>query len=292
MYLRSRAWTWGLLAAPLLVYTIFVVGPTLYTFYFSLTDWNVMSQDRSFIGLGNYIQLSGDNEFWQSLRITLIWTVVGVLFSVVAGFSLALGLGRTTAYQRISKSFFFLPLALSLVVVGFVWTWIYRLDDGLVNIILNAVGLESLQQAWLTNPKTALWAVIIAWTWQMVPLSMVIYLAGLTAVPTDLIEAAKIDGAGFRSRVWHVIIPSVRPATIVVVSLALINALKSFDIVYVMTKGGPYNKTETLALLSYEEAFKIYQFGYGSAIAVVLFLLTVIVIGSFTWVTARGGRDD
>jgi len=108
MYLRSRAWTWGLLAAPLLVYTVFVVGPTLYTFYFSLTDWNVTSRDRSFIGLGNYVQLAGDNQFWQSLRITLIWTVVGVLFSVAAGFGLALGLGRTTAFQRVSKSFFFL----------------------------------------------------------------------------------------------------------------------------------------------------------------------------------------
>jgi len=162
---------------------------------------------------------------------------------------------------------------------------------GLSTSFVGAVGLGDLSQAWLTNPNTALWAVIIAWTWQMVPLAMVIYLAGLTAVPADLIEAAKIDGAGFRSQVWHVIIPSVRPATIVVVSLALINALKSFDIVYVMTKGGPYNKTETLALLSYEAAFKTYQFGYGSAIAVALFLLTVIVIGSFTWVTARGGRN-
>ncbi len=291
MHSRTTRWSVGLMAAPVAVFVAFVVAPALYTFVLSMTNWNVMKPDRRFTGLANYQRLMGDAEFWQSLRITAVWTIAGVAISVVVGFGLALAVQRLTRFRRVTKSLFFMPLALSLVVVGFVWTWIYRLDDGLVNIVVRALGQDDLAHAWLTDPSTALAAVIIAWAWQQVPLSMVIYLAGLTAVPTELIEAAKIDGAGFWRQVRNVVIPAVRPATVVVVSLALINALKSFDIVYVMTKGGPYNKTETLALFSYKAAFKTYQFGYGSAIAVALFILTVVVIGSFTVVTARGARN-
>ncbi|MBL8930679.1 MAG: sugar ABC transporter permease [Kineosporiaceae bacterium] len=287
---RERRWTPALLAAPFVLYTVFVAGPALYTFWLSTSDWKLLRPQHQFVGLRNFATLLGDSEFWASLRITLWWTVVGVAASVVLGFLLALALSRLTRFSRLAKSMFFLPLSLSLVVVGFAWSWVYRRDDGLISVLLGLLGREDLARAWLSEESTALWAVILAWLWQQVPLSMVVYLAGLTAVPGELLEAATVDGASFWRRVRHVVIPAVRPSTAVVVSLALINALRSFDIVYVMTKGGPYDSTQTLALMSYEQAFKRYDFGYGSAVSVALFVVTVLVIGGFTHVSGRGDR--
>ena len=233
-----------------------------------------------------------DPDFWQAFLNTAIWTIVGVLAALIFGFALALGLSRVKIFSRVIKSIFFLPLALSLVVVGFIWFWIYRYDFGLINLFLRHIGKDSLTKDWLADPSTALISVIIAWAWQQISLSMIIFLAGLTAVPTELIEASQVDGAKWRTQVRHVIIPSLAPAISVVISLALINALKTFDIVYVMTQGGPFGKTRTLSILSYREAFKSYDFGYSSAIAVVLFILTVTIIGGFMYVTRRGNRDE
>lgn len=288
---RSRRWAWIFLSLPLATYTVVVVGPTLYSFYFSLTDWNILKGTHKFIGLANFTRLFHDSEFWQAFSNTAIWTVAGLLASLVIGFALAFGLSRTTWGSRLIKSMFFMPLALSLVVVGFIWFWLYRLDFGLLDMTLRHLGLGNLVQDWLANPKTALPSVIVAWTWQQISLSMIIFLAGLTAVPVELFEAAQVDGARLPAQIRHVIIPSIGPAISVVISLALINALKSFDIVYVMTQGGPYGKTETLSVMTYREAFKKYDFGYSSATAVVLFMLTILIIGSYTYLSKRGSDD-
>jgi ABC-type sugar transport system permease subunit len=222
-----------------------------------------------------------DPNFWQALKNTAIWTAVAVVVPTLVGLALALGLAQIKRMQRLLKSLFFLPLALSLVVVGQVWFWIFRPEDGLLNLALGQVGLESLRHSWLSDPHVALWSVLVAWCWQQVALSMVVFLAGLTGVRQELVEASKCDGANGRQRLWHVIIPALRPAFAVVVSLSMINALKSFDIVYVMTEGGPFRKTETLAVLVYNTAFKTYDFGYASAVSVVLFVITLVTIGLF-----------
>ena len=292
MVLRRKYWAWIFLSIPMFLYVFVVVGPTLYSFYFSLTDSNLLSGTHNFIGFENFTRLSKDSDFWEAFLNTAIWTLVGVIAALVLGFSLALGLSKVKFLSRTIKSVFFLPLALSLVVVGFIWFWIYRYDFGLINIFLRAMGRDALTKDWLADPSTALISVIIAWAWQQVPLSMIIFLAGLTAVPADLMEASQVDGAKWRTQIRHVIIPSLAPAISVVISLALINALKTFDIVYVMTQGGPYGKTRTLSILSYREAFKSYDFGYSSAIAVVLFILTVTIIGGFMYLTRRGNQDE
>jgi ABC-type sugar transport system permease subunit len=292
MVSRKRYWAWIFLSLPLALYGLIVVGPTLYSFYFSLTDSNLLSNTHNFIGLANFRALSKDSDFWEALRNTAVWTIAGVIVSLILGFILALGLSKTRLWSRAIKSILFLPLALSLVVVGFIWFWIYRYDFGLINLFLRAIGKDSLTKDWLADPSTALIAVIIAWAWQQISLSMIIFLAGLTAVPVDLMEAAQMDGAKPRTQIRHVVIPSLAPAISVVISLALINALKTFDIVFVMTQGGPFGKTRTLAVLSYREAFRSYNFGYSSAIAVTLFIMTVIIIGSFMYATKRAGAND
>lgn len=280
MGLRSRGWAATFLAVPLVLYITVVVGPALYSFYFGFTDWNFLTGEANFTGLENFSRMLGDKDFFAALTNTAIWTVSGLLISVFGGFWLALGLSKLAVFERLIKSLFFMPMALSLVVVGFIWFWIYRLDFGFLNIVLRAIGQDDLARSWIADPTFALYAVIVAWGWQQIALSMIVFLAGLTAVPRELVEAAIVDGARFRHVLTQVIIPSIRPATGVVISLALINSLKSFDIVWVMTGGGPYGKSETLAVLIYKEAFRNYDFGYSSTIAVALFVITVVIIGA------------
>ncbi len=143
---------------------------------------------------------------------------------------------------------------------------------------MRGIGLDDLTQAWLANPDTALAAVIIAWAWQQTALAMVIFLAGLTSIPEELTEAAEIDGANYRQSVRHVIIPLLAPATVVVIALSIINSLKSFDVVYIMTRGGPFHASDTLAMMMYNESFQKYYIGYGSAVSVVLFLIALVLI--------------
>ncbi|MEV5575499.1 sugar ABC transporter permease [Spirillospora sp. NPDC052269] len=281
MSTRRIGWASVFLAVPLIAYVAAVVGPGLYSFYYSLTDWNAVGGTANFIGLRHYTEMAKDEHFWHALKNTAIWTGVAVVVPTLAGLGLALGLAQVKRMQRLIKSLFFLPLALSLVVVGQVWFWIFRPEDGLLNLILGRVGLESWQHSWLSDPDVAFWSVLVAWCWQQVSLAMVVFLAGLTSVQAELVEASKVDGASSLQRLWHVVLPSLRPSFAVVVSLSMINALKSFDIVYVMTEGGPFRKTETLALLVYRSAFKTYDFGYASAVSVVLFVITLITIGLF-----------
>ena len=161
--------------------------------------------------------------------------------------------------------------------IGQIWLWIYQPNWGLINATLRGIGLDSLAQAWLAKPQFALLAVILAWSWQQTALSMVIFLAGLTAIPQELIEAAHIDGANYFQRVRRVIVPLLAPASVVVIALAVINSLKSFDVLYVMTRGGPFHSSDNLAMFMYNESFQKYNMGYGSAIAFVLFLITLAV---------------
>lgn len=281
MKTRRTWWAPGFLLVPTLMYAAVVVAPALYSFYYSFTNWSALSGTSDFVGLANFRTMAADPYFWHALRNTVVWTAAAIVLPTAAALALALGLARVRRFTRIIKSIFFLPLALSLVVVGQVWYWIYQPDGGLLNIVLRAVGLSSLQHAWLADPSVALWAVIAAWCWQQVPLAMVIFLAGLTSVPQELIEASRVDGANGAQQLVHVVLPALRPAFTVVVTLALINSLKSFDIVYVMTQGGPFRTTETLAVLAYRTAFQTYDFGYGSAISVVLFLITLTAVGLF-----------
>lgn len=278
---HKTLWAWIFLTPPLLAYSTVVLVPALISFYGSLTNASTLGGPDKFIGLANYTRLIGDPAFWKALQNTAIWTVTAVTIPLVVSLALALALNRLKTGARAIKTMFFLPLALSLVVVGQIWIWILRPEDGLLNVGLKAVGLSGLAHSWLSDQSTALAAVLGAWSWQQVALGIIIFLAGLTAVSSELTEAAHMDGANRWHQFRHVIWPALTPALVVVISLSLINALKSFDIVYVMTQGGPFRTTETLALFSYRIAFNSYDAGYSSAASVVLFVLTAVIIGSF-----------
>lgn len=273
----SRLSLFLMAAGPLAFFIVFVLWPLAQSMYYALTKWNGLS-DPVFVGLDNFSRALGDPNFIRAFENTAIWLVVAVTVPTVLGLLLAVMLDRPLRGSRFYKSAFYLPITLSLVVVGQVWIWIYQPDWGLLNSLLETLGLGGLTRAWLGDPATALIAVIVAWCWQQTALSLILYLAALTTVPKDLIEAAAIDGANARQQFLRIIVPLLRPASVVVITLAVINTLKGFDIVFVLTKGGPFHMSTNLAMLMYEETFFKYQLGYGAAIATALFALAIIII--------------
>jgi multiple sugar transport system permease protein/raffinose/stachyose/melibiose transport system permease protein len=273
----SRISLFLMAAGPLAFFAIFVLWPLAQSMWYSLTKWNGLS-DPEFIGLDNFSRALSDPNFIRAFENTAVWLIVAVTVPTIAGLLLAVLLDRPLRGSRLYKSAFYLPITLSLVVVGQVWTWIYQPDWGLINSVLEAVGLDDMTRAWLGDPQTALIAVIVAWSWQQTALALILYLAALTTVPRDLLEAASIDGANARQQFLRIIVPLLRPASVVVITLAVINTLKGFDIVFVLTKGGPFHMSSNLAMFMYEETFFKYRLGYGAAIATALFALAIIVV--------------
>ena len=275
---HSNLWRILFLLPPLAVFGVVVVWPLLDSFFYAFTNWNGFDPNYRFVGLDNFRKVFTDKLFYNAVINTLIWIAAAILLPTILGLGLALLLDGSVKGSSIFKSIFYLPICLSAIVVGQIWTWIYQPDWGILNTLLGIAIGEPVKFAWLAKPGSALYAVIVAWSWQQTGLAMVIFLAGLTAIPADLMEAADLEGATRLQRTRLVVMPLLRPATVVVVALMVINSLKGFDILYIMTGGGPFNSSDTLAMHMYNESFKKYLMGYGSAISVVLFLITLAVI--------------
>ena len=273
-------WRTVFLSPPLIVFSIFVLIPLINSFYYSFTNWNGFNSEYDFVGLENYTRIASDNLFQNSIFNTVIWLISAILIPTILGL-LALLIDSQVRWSNFFKSIFYLPICLSAVVVGQIWIWIYQQEWGLLNIIINLFRENSFEYAWLSKPETSLYSVIIAWSWQQTALSMVIYLAGLTSIPKNLLEASQIEGANIFQRTFFIVIPLLIPATIIVVALSMINSLKGFDILYIMTQGGPFHSSDTLAMHMYNESFRKYRMGYGSAISVVLFFIAVTIIGIY-----------
>ncbi len=275
---HSNIWRLLFLAPPLFIFGVIVVWPLLDSFFYAFTNWNGFDPNYKFVGFANFAKISSDPLFLGAVINTIIWIVAAIFLPTLLGLGLALLLDSRVKGANVFKSIFYLPICLSAIVVGQIWTWIYQPDWGLLNSALGMMTGEKVTFAWMAKPASALYAVIIAWSWQQTGLAMVIFLAGLTGIPPDLTEAADIEGAARLQHIRYVILPLLRPATVVVVALMVINSLKGFDILYIMTGGGPFNSSDTLAMHMYNESFKKYYMGYGSAISVVLFLITLTVI--------------
>ena len=274
-------WRIFFLSPPLIVFSIFVLIPLINSFYYGFTNWNGFNTDYDFVGLENYTRIASDNLFQNSIFNTVIWLISAILIPTILGLLLALLIDSQVRGSNFFKSIFYLPICLSAVVVGQIWIWIYQQEWGLLNTIINLFRENNFEYAWLSKPDSSLYSVIIAWSWQQTALSMVIYLAGLTSIPKNLLEASQIEGANIIQRTFFIVIPLLIPATIIVVALSMINSLKGFDILYIMTEGGPFHSSDTLAMHMYNESFRKYRMGYGSAISVVLFFIAVTIIGIY-----------
>ncbi|MFI9485793.1 carbohydrate ABC transporter permease [Promicromonospora sp. NPDC052451] len=256
-----------------------LVLPFLFTVYRSFFSDDGLS--RTWVGLDNYATLVTDESFLRSLLNTGIWTLGTLLLPVLLGLLIAVAT-NSSGWGRFARFAVVLPYALSGSVTAILWNFMLQTDGG-VNAILGLLGLSALEQPWLLEWPTNTVAMILATTWQATGANMILFLVGLQAIPAETIEAGRLDGAGGFRLLRDVILPQLRPISIVVIGISLVGSLKTFDIVWLLTRGGPGTASETLALTMYRQTFTLSRYGYGAAVAVVL---TVIVLAA-SWIYLR-----
>ena len=286
---RNAIWYAFVLPA-FLLYALFVLYPFLESIRLSFTDWNGADRIKTFVGFDNYAALARDPEMWGALVNNLVMVTFGAPLAVLLGLIFALLLHDKPAGHTIFRTVFFMPLVLAPLVVGFIWVWILASRYGLLANTLDAFGVDRTapRGGWLGNPDFALYAIIAAWVWSNAGFYFVILNAGLQNVDDDLLAAARIDGARGAKRFWHVTLPQIRPVLTVVLVLALAAAFKIFDLVYVMTGGGPANSTELLATYIYDKAFLESSVGYGAALSCVLAAIILLISLGVIWWRERG----
>lgn len=255
----------------------FAALPVLVVALTSLTSWTGYDlSEASWLGIGNYSDLTGDEIFWRAFRNTVVFAVMTTLLLNAVGFLLALLVNTKVRGSGLLKAVVFLPVLMSPVIVGLMWSNLLGGVGGGVNVVLMGLGLTDAPIFFLGDPTWALWAIIAATVWQFAGYDMLLYYAGLQAVPKSLIEAATLDGARFRQVQRFVVLPALLPVVSVVVLLNVIGGLRIFDVVYVMTRGGPNRATEVLATYMYEQGFGLNRMGTASALAVIIVALAVV----------------
>jgi len=274
-----------------LFFAFYVVIPIFQSFNISLYRWDGLGE-ATYVGLGNYRELATDRAFEISFWNNVRWLVL-YLLAIPAGLFIALFLNQTVFGIRLYKSLFFFPFVLSQVVVGLVFSWFYLPRVGLLNAVLGALGMGSVNV--LGDPDLATYGIILAGLWPQTAYCMILYLTGLNAVDPEQIEAGRLDGAKGWKMLWFVVLPQLRPATFIAFVVTIIGALRSFDLISIMTNGGPFGSTRVLSFYMFERALGEYGFrmGYGSAIAVVLFLIMLLFIGYFLfsmWRDEQGAK--
>lgn len=259
----------------LAIILVFIVYPITQSFWYSLHNWRIGADVQEWLGLGNYIELFSDDLFWNALRVTFVFAIVSVIAQMVLGYWAAAALLRDSWFNRIVRSIFFFPTIVALATIGLVWRFLLDPSIGLVGGLTAALGAEPI--AWLQDTTLALPTVIFVSVWKNLGFTMVILLAGLKGVPVHLYEAARLDGASAAQLTRYVTLPSIRPTLLFTTMILTINSLQVFDLVYVMTNGGPLFATDTLVTMMFREGFENFDIGYASAIAWVLFLLIMIL---------------
>ncbi|WP_137132245.1 sugar ABC transporter permease [Rhizobium sp. FY34] len=263
-----------LFVAPLMIFiAVFTYIPILTSLNLSVRQWNFLTPDMPFVGLRNYEELFASAEFWNSLWVTTVFAVLSVPLRLGAALAIANWLVRETLASRLLRGALFLPSVTSTVSIAVVFSWVFSTDYGMMNAVLGWLGLGRPQ--WLQDPHLALWVLIVVNTWKQIGYDIVIYIAGLQAIPQELYDAAAVDG-GRRLHVFRrVTMPLVMPTTYFLLVISVIEAFQVFTIVNVMTKGGPAGATDMLVNLLYEIGFVLFDIGRGSALAVILFILLV-----------------
>jgi multiple sugar transport system permease protein len=276
---QQRLAPWLFLAPGIAMFAIYVIIPIFQSMSISLYAWDGLGE-KEYVGLSNYVELMDDDAFYTSLKNNVIWLVLYML-AIPAGLFVALFLNQTVRGIRIYKSLFFFPFVISQVVVGLVFSWFYDPNFGLLNIALQAVGFDPI--AVLADEDWVTYGIIAAGLWPQTAYCMILYLTGLNAVDPEQIEAARLDNAKGFKMLWYVVLPQLKPATFIAMVVTVIGALRSFDLISIMTDGGPWGSSRVLAFYMYEQAFSEYGFrmGYGAAIAVVLFLIMMVYITAF-----------
>ena len=268
-----------LLVLPALLFVaVLLLYPMMDNVYLSFFKYSGLGKPI-FIGLHNYSHAFRDSNFILSFTNTLIWVIFTLAVPVIGSLIIAVFL-KNMKGGNFYKAIFFLPLTLSFVSTGIIWMNVFSSNNGVLNSILTLfTGGVKVKISWLASVPLNTVAMLIAWTWQQLGMSMVLFLMGLTTIPNDPLEAAIIDGANQWQTFVHVTFPMLKPITTVVITQALVNSFKTFDLIYVITRGGPYRSSETLAVTMYRETFTMFNMGYGSAISVILSAIIILISG-------------
>jgi ABC-type sugar transport system permease subunit len=266
------------------MYMLFMVYPALKTLYNSVHAMNP-HHVAEFVGLGNFVSLlTKDDVFWRAVRNTALFSFVGTLADVGGGLLLALCLFARVPLARLWRVVWFTPVLISYVVVGIIFTWIYDYDWGVINTVLRGIGIGRFAHAWLGDPGTALWAVLAAQIWKWLGFNMIVFLAALHALPSDILGAADLDNCGWAAKLRYIILPMLWPTVATLLVLSLIGKMLVFDVVWMMTRGGPLWSTETVSTYVYKRAFNwnTFDLGYPSAMSVLWFILILAFVALVT----------
>lgn len=268
----------------LTIYVLFTAYPVIRTIYNSFHEV-LPGRGTEFLGLQNYITLYNDEFFWRSVKNTLMWALTAPFLEQFFAIFLALALYEKIPGARFFRIVWFTPVLMSFVVVGIIWMWIFNYDWGALNVILRSIGLENLAMSWLGDPTIALPALIMVTTWMWTGFNMVVLLAALHSLPSEVLEASELDNCNWLKKLWFVIIPLIRPTILNLIVLSFVGKMKIFDLVWIMTKGGPLWSTETVSTYVYKRAFEwnTFDLGYPCSIASVWFFIVLAGVLTLTF---------
>ncbi|MDQ6418857.1 sugar ABC transporter permease [Paenibacillus sp. LHD-117] len=283
---RTRSFVALALLPALLIFIVFAIVPIIWSGYYGFFDWSGLGSLK-FVGLNNYEMMLQDPIFWRALKNNLILVASAIIGQVPIALLLALLLLKNSMFNRIIRSAVFMPMVLSTVVVGLIWGYIYQPEIGLLNNLLETIGLESWTRAWLSDPKVNMYAVSIPINWANIGPYLIIFIAALQNISSEVNDAAKIDGAVGHKKLFFVTLPIMWETIVVTIVLCISGSLKAFDHVIVMTGGGPAQSTELLATYMYNNSFTVYRYGYGSAVSTMIILISALLIGLNYIITKR-----
>ncbi|HAA25081.1 MAG TPA: sugar ABC transporter permease [Ruminiclostridium sp.] len=261
----------------LIIYILIVIIPILNTIYHSAFKWNILGS-KNFIGFDNFVNMfTRDKIFIKSMKNTFLLMISSLVIQTPLAILLAVALSGNIKFKRYYKTVFFMPNIIASVAIGLLWSFIYNPEFGIINRLLEAVGLNSLKRLWLADMKTVMPSIIVVICWQFIGYHMILYLAAIENIPKDLREAALIDGVNSVKMLWYITLPLIRHMIGIDVVLMATGSLRFFDLIYVMTNGGPNHASEVIASYMYYKSFRDYQYGYGSAVSVVLLVLCLVI---------------
>ncbi|GAK54973.1 binding-protein-dependent transport systems inner membrane component [Candidatus Vecturithrix granuli] len=273
----------------LAIYLFYFIFPIPASAYYSFFQWNGISPTKKFLGFGNWVALFNDPAFWKALTNNIILVIASILIQLPIGLILGVFVSSKLKGTKFLKLIYFLPMLLSAVAIGLTWNFIYEPTFGLFNAFLNVIGLGRFATGWLGEEKFALWAVIIAICWQYIPYYMVLFAAALAGIPQELYEAAYIDGASKGQGFLTITLPLLKNTIRIACVLSLTGSLKYFALIFVMTGGGPNHASELLATYMFKQAFTSFRMGYGSAIAVFMFMISFVLT---VFILRKGKRQE
>jgi raffinose/stachyose/melibiose transport system permease protein len=278
----------GLLPA-LLLFSFFVIIPIIWSAYYGFFDWKGIGTAK-FIGFDNYSEIIHDEVFWRSLKNNMLVVAASVFGQVPIALVLALLLLKNSWIHKFIRTAVFMPMVLSSVVVGIIWGYIYHPEIGILNFLLDSLGLESWKRQWLGDPAVSMYSLMVPIIWNYIGPYLIMFIAALHNIPSEMDDAAKIDGAKGSRKLFSLTLPLIWDTIKVAVVLCISGRLKSFDLIYIMTGGGPAHSTELLASYMYNNTFAIYRFGYGSAVSTAIIIISLFLIAGSQYLMKSKNR--